>query len=120
MVKNIPADPELYEKARKIVYSRYKTHSAYRSGALVKKYKELGGTYTGGEKDRRKAPLKRWFNEEWQDVNPEKKKGSYPVYRPTKRVTRDTPLTVDEIPRKRLLEQSRLKQKLKNKHLPDF
>ena len=40
---SIPIDKELYEIAKQIVYKQYKKASAYRSGALVKKYKELGG-----------------------------------------------------------------------------
>lgn len=38
-------DPDIYERAKKIVYAQYKKPSAYRSGALVKKYKQLGGRY---------------------------------------------------------------------------
>lgn len=38
-------DPALLERARKIVYPRYKKPSAYRSGARMKKYVELGGRY---------------------------------------------------------------------------
>ncbi len=34
-----PSDKKLYEKVRKEVYKMYKKPSAYRSGALVKKYK---------------------------------------------------------------------------------
>jgi hypothetical protein len=55
-----PADPTLYEKAKKIVYAQYSKPSAYRSGALIKKYKEMGGTFI---EDGKEKPLKRWFEE---------------------------------------------------------
>ena len=121
----IPANKELYEKAKRIVYAQYAKPSAYRSGALVKKYKELGGTYIqqktakGGSIDDK--PLRRWFLERWADVNPDKTDKSYPVYRPTKRITSETPKTVKEIPKERLKEQAKLKQKIKGKkNLPKF
>jgi len=113
-----PANPILYERAKKIVYAQYTKPSAYRSGALVKKYKELGGTYID---DKKEKPLKRWFKEQWEDVNPQKTKDSYPVYRPTKRISEKTPKTKAEIPKKKLIEQSKLKQKIKGtKNLPKF
>jgi len=115
----IPINKELYEKAKEIVYKQYSKPSAYRSGALVKKYKELGGKYK--DDDKKEKPLERWFSEKWMDVNPNKTKTSYPVYRPTKRINKDTPLTVSEIDKKNLEKQSKLKQKIKGeKNLPPF
>lgn len=52
-------DPDLYEKAKREVYKIYSKPSAYRSGALVKRYKELGGRYGG--KNKEKTALSRWF-----------------------------------------------------------
>jgi hypothetical protein len=57
----------------------------------VKRYKELGGRYGGVSKG--KTSLGRWFKEDWKDIGNK----SYPVFRPTKRVTKDTPLTTSEI-----------------------
>lgn len=111
-------DKDLYEKAKKIVYKKYKVHSAYRSGKLVQMYKKLGGRYKGRKS--KNANLTRWFKEKWMDVNPNKTKKSYPVYRPTRRVSKKTPLTVGEISKKELLRKSRLKQKIKHKTLPKF
>lgn len=37
---NEPLNKELYLKVKKEVYKKYPKHSAYRSGLLVKKYKE--------------------------------------------------------------------------------
>jgi hypothetical protein len=107
-------NPDLYEKAKEIVYKQYPKHSAYRSGQLVKKYKEIGGTYSG-EKD--KDGLTRWFKEEWKDIGNKE----YPVFRPTKRITKDTPLTPDEIKPSNLKQQIALKQEIKgDANLPPF
>jgi hypothetical protein len=107
-----PTNQDLYDLVKYIVYQKYKKHSAYRSGAVVKMYKELGGTF---EEDNKPKKLKQWFKEEWKDINPLKTNSSYPVYRPTKRVNKTTPLTVDEIDPNNLLEQSIIKQKIKGK-----
>lgn len=107
-----PTDPVLYARAKSIVYKRYKVHSAYRSGAVVKLYKQMGGTYRA---DGREPTLKRWFKEKWSDVNPHKTRTSYPVYRPTVRVNRRTPLTVDEVDPRDLAKQARRKQVLRDR-----
>ena len=105
---------ELYDKVKLYADQIYKKPSAYKSGFIVKTYKQLGGTYTDDKKDK---PLKRWFNEKWQDIGNEK----YPVYRPTIRVNKKTPLIPSEIEPKQLKEQIKLKQKIKgNKNLPKF
>jgi len=101
----VPLNKKLYEKAKEIVYPRYKKPSAYRSGAVVKLYKDLGGKF----KDNNGRPLARWFKEEWKDVG----KQSYPVYRPTKRITKDTPLTAKEIDPENLQLQISEKQKIR-------
>jgi hypothetical protein len=117
-----PIDKELYESVKNIVYKQYDKPSAYRSGALVKKYKEefkkkYGDVEPYKSKGKEEKPLARWFKEEWQDVG----NMEYPVYRPTKRVTKKTPLTLDEIDSKNLIKQSKLKQKIKgSQNLPPF
>jgi hypothetical protein len=108
-----PVDKDLYEKAKADVYPKYDKPSAYRSGALVKRYKELGGKFkdTGGK------PLARWFKEDWKDVGNK----DYPVYRPTNRITKDTPLTPGEIDPENMALQIREKQKIRGKkNLPPF
>jgi hypothetical protein len=110
----IPIDKELYEKAKQIADETYKKSSAYKSGFIVKKYKELGGRYkdNGEEKS-----LKNWFNEAWKDIA----NREYPVYRPTKRINKNTPLTIDEIDEDNLKQQIELKQKIKgDENLPPF
>lgn len=111
-------DKNLYEKAKKMANEIYKKPSAYKSGFIVKKYKELGGTYTD---DKQPKELKNWFKAQWMDINPNKTKTSYPVYRPTVRVNKQTPLLVSEIDKKQLKQQIKLKQKIKGeKNLPPF
>jgi len=56
----------------------YKEPSAYKSGAIVKKYKKIGGEYM---EDNKPKNLKKWFKEDWinlADIN------QYRVLRPTK------------------------------------
>jgi hypothetical protein len=101
-----PLDKELWNSSKKEIEKRYKKWSAYASGALVKLYKEKGGTFKGSNK-----PLERWFKEEWTDYA----KMDYPVYRPTIRVSKQTPLTVSEIPIENLIQQSFKKQSIKGK-----
>ncbi len=113
----VPLDPKLYDRVKKFVYSRYKVHSAYRSGAVVKLYKHMGGKYAP---DGHERTLTRWFKEKWADVNPHKTRASYPVYRPTVRVNSRTPLTVSEVDPRDLRRKSREKQKLKHHTLHPF
>jgi hypothetical protein len=105
---------ELYNIVKQDADKIYKKSSAYKSGYIVKRYKELGGTYTD---DKNPKNLKRWFKEDWTDIGNKE----YPVYRPTKRVNKSTPLTPQEIALDNLKKQIELKQIIKgNKNLPPF
>ncbi len=116
--KAIPLDMPLYNKVKTLADEIYKKPSAFKSGFIVKKYKELGGKY---EETNTEKPLKRWFKEKWMDVNPNPTDDSYPVFRPTVKVNSKTPKTKDEIPLARLEEQAQLKQVIKGtKNLPKF
>jgi len=96
-----PNDKELYEKIKKEITNKYKP-SAYRSGLLVKKYKEEyykkhknNNAYSG---DRQNSNLKRWFSEKWRTDKGEigyKTKGD--IYRPTIRINSKTPTTINEL-----------------------
>jgi hypothetical protein len=109
-----PKDKKLYAKVKLMADEIYKKPSAYKSGYIVKKYKELGGEYID---DNQPKELQNWFREKWMDVG----KKDYPVFRPTVRVNKKTPLTVKEIDEKNLKEQIKLKQKIKgSKNLPPF
>jgi hypothetical protein len=107
-------DPELYELVKQYASLVYAKPSAYKSGFIVKTYKSLGGTYS---EDNQPKKLKEWFDASWVDVGNK----DYPVFRPTVRVNKSTPLTVQEIEPKNLKEQINLKQKIKGtKNLPPF
>ena len=110
----IPANPVLYDRAKQIADAKYSKPSAYKSGFIVKTYKEMGGTYIENNKPK---DLKRWFQEDWRDIGGL----NYPVYRPTKKVSKKTPLTPKEIKEDDLRKQILLKQLLKGKsNLPPF
>lgn len=112
---NIPKDKDLYEKIKKEIYLKYPKHSAYRSGLIVKNYKDAyhkkyalalakgkkDDAYIGNKnKDASRASggLIRWFAEDWRNQRGEigyKKKGD--IYRPTKRINKNTPTTFNEL-----------------------
>jgi len=108
-----PIDKELYDKVKKEIFKIYKTNSAYRSGAIIKRYKELGGEFEGKKKN---EGLTRWFKERWEDIGNK----TYPVYRPTRKISTKTPLLPSEIDPKNLKQQIKLKQKIKSNVLPAF
>lgn len=94
-------DKKKWEKAKKMADAVYKVHSAYKSGWIVKKYKEFGGTFNTDMKPTKKG-LTRWFDEKW--VNQRGEVGyryKSDVYRPTKRITSKTPVTWKELSKKR-------------------
>jgi N-acetylmuramoyl-L-alanine amidase CwlA len=100
MEKSIPTDADLYQLVKKFIYKKYPTHSAYRSGLLVKEYKKRfilkhgnKSPYSGNSKG-----LTRWFKEKWVNQRGEigyKYDGD--IYRPTKRITKKTPKTFKEL-----------------------
>ena len=91
-----PINKELYEKVKKEIYSKNPIHSAYRSAQIVKEYKNRGGKYKG--KENNVSGLNRWFKEEWKNQRGETGyKNKSDVYRPTIRVTKDTPVTFKEL-----------------------
>ena len=106
-----PANQELYDKVKKQIYAKYPVHSAYRSGLLVKTYKEQGGKYIG--KENKSSGLNRWFKEKWVNSRGEVGyKNKNDVYRPTVRVNKDTPTTFKELTK----EQIKKAQAEKAKH----
>lgn len=97
-------NPEIYKKAvRKVTQSYGKRTSAYRSMAIVKAYKELGGKYAS-----QKTPTgtTRWLKEKWIQVIPYLLRGETKACgdstkrhacRPLKRISAKTPLTIKEL-----------------------
>lgn len=104
-----PRDPELYEKIKREIYKKYPIHSAYRSGHLVKAYKKAyskkynNSPYIGDKPAVKSKGLQRWFAEDWKsDTGKYYYSSKRSVYRPTKRITKDTPLTFSELTAKEI------------------
>lgn len=100
--------------------------SAYASGWVVRRYKELGGTYKKDANANKEKPLSRWYKQEWINGCQLPKvvpcgrpkasiDGTYPYCRPRKRITKDTPKTADE-----LSAQEIKKRCAKKKHDPSI
>jgi len=111
-----PADSKLYNKVKKQIYKKYPKHSAYRSGILVRSYKEqfkkkYGNTkpYLGKKSTSR---LVRWFKEEWRNQRGTTGyKFKSDIYRPTRRISKSTPTTFSELSKKQLTRARREKKK---------
>lgn len=103
-----PVNMNLYNKIKKDIFSKNPINSAYRSGLLIKTYKDQGGKFKG---DKPKEGLTRWFSENWKDIGGK----SYPVYRPTKRIDKKTPLLPSEIDPKDLEKKIKQKQVIRDK-----
>jgi len=101
-----PRDQILYMKIKKSM-SHIKP-SAYKSGLMIKKYKQMGGTFIGPKPQ--KTGLARWFAENWKsDRGKYKYTAKSSVYRPTKRITSKTPVTFSELTRSQVLRAKREK-----------
>lgn len=111
-----PKDQKLYESVKKTVYTANPVHSAYRSGTLVKKYKEQFKKKYGEKispyvgKKPKTTGLSRWFKEDWKsDTGRYRYTAKSSVYRPSVRVTAKTPLTFSELSEKRIRRAKREK-----------
>lgn len=112
-----PADKTLYESVKRRIYKKMPKHSAYRSGLLVKEYKEAykkkhkkSNAYTG---KKTKEGLTRWYKEDWRTQDNKKtykKKGD--VFRPTKKISKKTPKTYKELGG---MKSERVKKAMKEK-----
>jgi hypothetical protein len=101
-----PLDKKLYQR----VLAMYPgPSSAYRSGHIVRTYKRLGGRYGG--KTSASRGLRRWFRENWMsDTGKKRYTSRSSVYRPTIRVTKNTPKTFAELTPQELRRAKRLKR----------
>jgi hypothetical protein len=109
-----PTNTTLYERVKKQANEVYSKPSAYKSGYIVKTYKKLGGTYKDDDQSRN---LERWYKEKWSDIG----NSDYPVYRPSVRMNKETPLTAGEIDPVQLKKQIKSKQVFQgNRNLPAF
>jgi len=112
----VPRDTGLYERAKAYIFQKIPKHSAYRSGMLVQEYKRRFSQKHGAKKNpyigrkTEKVGLKRWFSEKW--VNQRGEVGyqyKSDVYRPSKRITRKTPVTYGELSRNQILKARKTK-----------
>ena len=106
-----PTDATLYDAVKRQVYKKNPTHSAYRSGQVVKEYKKRFAAahgvskspYLGAKPTGPATGLTRWFMEDWKsDTGKYRYTSKSSVYRPTKRITRKTPTTFSELSQSRL------------------
>jgi hypothetical protein len=125
-----PRDKKLYNKVKRLADKKFESRSGiYRSSWIVAEYKRRGGKYIGSKP--RMSGLKRWYKEDWVDLNrpiknssgktigympcgrqsASKRTGKYPLCRPSKRVNRGTPRTYKEISKKSLSLAKKQKQK---------
>ena len=105
-----PINKKKWDLAKKLADAVYARPSAYKSGYIVKKYKELGGTFVGKKKVKQGLP--RWFAEKW--VNQRGVEGyqhKSDVYRPSIRITKKTPVTWGELNKKDIDRARRTKSK---------
>lgn len=114
----IPSDvnnPALYQKIKNEIHAQDakagRQWGAYSSGRLVQTYKKRGGTYSGRKNSPKgyisvrspkgKGGLRQWFKEEWVDEYGNEcgstKNKNIKKCRPKKRVSKDTPVTWEEM-----------------------
>jgi hypothetical protein len=121
-----PIDKALYAKAKRDATKSYGSKSsAYRSGYIVRRYKQLGGRYKGSKPKKSSSGISKWFKEEWVQVEDYLKSGKKiqcgssnkdgKACRPLKRVNSATPITLPELRKihddKLLLKITRQKQR---------
>lgn len=118
-----PTDKSLYNRVKREIYKKYPKHSAYRSGLLVKTYKEKFKKKYGNKKPykgkKTKEGLSAWFKEDWRNQRGGKgykKKGD--IYRPTKRVSKKTPATMSELTKKE--KERAIREKKKTGRVKNF
>lgn len=114
-----PINKKLYSQVVADAKKRFKVWpSAYASGWVVRRYKELGGTYQTIRKE--KTTLDRWFQQEWVNVcelpkivpcgRSKASMKDYPYCRPLKRITKDTPKTARELTPKEIAKRCEKKK----------
>lgn len=147
--KNV-LDPELYAKIKKQIHTRLAKNGTrwgiYASSLLVKTYKKRGGRYSDDssykkrkEKEEKIQGLDRWFQEQWINIcesDPPKKivkcgrssllsesesqSSVYPVCRPYRRISPQTPTTYGEMDRSTIQSICKKKRRDPTHILPKF
>ena len=105
-MRPVPLNKALYAR---VLHMYPGPSTAYRSGHIVQTYKRLGGRYSG--KKPTKTGIHRWFLEKWtSDTGKTRYTSKSSVYRPTRRVTKKTPVTFSELTWAQLRRAKRLKR----------
>lgn len=117
---SVPANPDLYRFVVAEAKQKFDVYpSAYASGYIVRRYKQLGGSYLN---KRKQKPLDRWYKEKWINVcelpdivpcgrsNKNVVPKDYPYCRPSVRVDENTPNTVYELSPSELKRRCALKR----------
>lgn len=104
-IKKGAKDKALYNEVFEEIKQLYPKHSAYRSGLLVKRYKDAYSQKYGRPASEAywpatkiNSPLARWFAEDWKNQRGEvgyNVKGD--IYRPSRRINELTPTTWSEL-----------------------
>jgi hypothetical protein len=119
----IPSDTGLYKRVKGEADAKFLAPtSIYKSAWIVGTYKKRGGTFD--DKADPNRGLTRWFKEKWVDLNRGSNapcgrpkatlKGSYPLCRPSVRVTPQTPKLPAELGAKSIKKAKAEKQKVKH------
>lgn len=123
-------DESLHKKVKKLADKKFSSKTGiYKSSWIVREYKKRGGKFLGPKS--KKSDLTNWYKEKWVDINrPIKFHGEiigyepcgrinvnkipkYPLCRPTKKVSPETPRLLSDISLKSINKALRLKQKVK-------
>lgn len=125
---NIPLNQKLYSRIKTLANKKFKSPSGiYRSSWIVREYKKRDGKYSGSKS--KNTGLKRWFKENWIDLNRPKRNskgkiigyhkcgrtsvksgGKYPLCRPSRRVTHKTPKTYKQISKSSIEHAKKMKE----------
>ena len=126
MTASLPTNQKLYDKIKQRANKKFEAKTGvYRSSWIVREYIKAGGKYKGKKNSN---GLKRWYKEKWVDLNRKTsngkyakcgrkntKTGSYPLCRPTKRITSRTPRTYKQLSKKSIAKAKRQKSKVKSR-----
>ncbi len=125
-----PTNMSLYQQVKAEADVKFQSKTGiYKSSWIVREYKKRGGTYRG--KRSAKSGLLRWYREQWVDLNrPILKNGKvtgyepcgrpslavdtglYPLCRPLKKITKNTPVTLKQLTESEIRKANELKQRL--------
>jgi len=123
-----PINKQLYQTVKNLANKKFTSPSGiYRSSWIVREYKKRGGKYSGSKS--KSSGLKRWFKENWIDLNrpiknsigkivgyhkcgrkSSKSTGKYPLCRPSRRVNSKTPKTYKQLSKNSIDKAKKLKQ----------